>query len=523
MATAFKRKRTYPIPDGAERVTFRGKPYAKWTDKKGKPQRAPLNEAGNRIVVASKRYTIEYFDHTGKRRKVGTKYVDKDAALQYAAQLEKAAQDRENGMIDPKQERFTVQAQRPIEEHLADFRDGLAAKGNTVDHVQRTTRHVRQILDTCHVQQIGDLNSTGVLKAIRGIRDSGMSLRTCNAYLRSIKSFTRWLRHEQRSQDDPLAGLRAFNESTDKRHIRRELSADEIQWLLTVTEQQDRTNYNLDGQTRAMAYRVALGTGFRRRELRSLTPASFDLDADPPTVTVPAAYSKRRREDVQPIRRDLAELLGRWLEGFQHGDQLFPLPHNTSKMFRRDLAAARQAWIDAAPTDEERQRREASDFLRYEDSAGRFADFHATRHTYISNVVAGGASVKTAQELARHSDPRLTIGRYSHARLHDLTGALDALPDLQPQGSNREALQATGTDPRTPVVDGQQIGQQYSGKTAHKLARRDNQKGGEPEAGDAPQVVAMTSLGNTRQEKSEVVRGGVEPPTPGFSVPCSTN
>jgi hypothetical protein len=31
-------------------------------------------------------------------------------------------------------------------------------------------------------------------------------------------------------------------------------------------------------------------------------------------------------------------------------------------------------------------------------------DFHAQRHTYISGIVAGGkASVKTCQELARHS------------------------------------------------------------------------------------------------------------------------
>ena len=36
---------------------------------------------------------------------------------------------------------------------------------------------------------------------------------------------------------------------------------------------------------------------------------------------------------------------------------------------------------------------------------------HAARHTYVSRVVESGASVKTCQELARHSDPTLTIGR----------------------------------------------------------------------------------------------------------------
>jgi integrase len=48
----------------------------------------------------------------------------------------------------------------------------------------------------------------------------------------------------------------------------------------------------MTGPDRAMLYRVAVGTGFRANELRSLTPESFDLDANPPKVTVEAAYSK---------------------------------------------------------------------------------------------------------------------------------------------------------------------------------------------------------------------------------------
>jgi hypothetical protein len=50
-------------------------------------------------------------------------------------------------------------------------------------------------------------------------------------------------------------------------------------------------------------------------------------------------------------------------------------------------------------------------------------DFHALRHTYISRVVASGANIKVAQELARHSTPTLTLGRYAHVRLLDQTRA----------------------------------------------------------------------------------------------------
>ncbi len=113
-------------------------------------------------------------------------------------------------------------------------------------------------------------------------------------------------------------------------------------------------------------------------------------------------------------------------------------------MLRDDLDEARRRWLDEAATDAERQQREWSDFLKHIDADGRVLDFHGTRHTYISGIVAGGASVKTCQELARHSTPTLTIGRYSHARLHDLTAALDALPDRSPR--NRRNAPGDGSD-----------------------------------------------------------------------------
>ena len=191
---------------------------------------------------------------------------------------------------------------------------------------------------------------------------------------------------------------------------------------------------------------MAVGTGFRAKELRSLAPESFDLDADPPTVTVQAAYSKHRRRDVQPIRRDLADLLGPWLEAKGQGGPVFgDMPAKTARMMREDLAAARRTWIDEAPSPEARKERQDSHFLAYRDSAGRVADFHALRHTYISRLVRSGANVKVAQELARHSTPMLTLGRYAHVQLADQTRALDALPAIKAPRADVAALAATGT------------------------------------------------------------------------------
>jgi hypothetical protein len=110
-----------------------------------------------------------------------------------------------------------------------------------------------------------------------------------------------------------------------------------------------------------------------------------------------------------------------------------------------DLEAARTAWIAAAGSQQERTDRDGGTFLAYCDDAGRYADFHALRHTFISNLAAGGVHPKTAQRLARHSTITLTMDRYTHLRREDLAGALDTLPDLS---STRQAAVVTGTDNR---------------------------------------------------------------------------
>ena len=481
-----------------------------------------MSADGRAIVVEAAGYTIQYFDHNGKRRKKTTRCPDRDAVERLANALETGAMNRREGLIDPAQERLAQQARRPIGDHVTDFEHFLTDKGNTAKHVRMTCGHVRWVVDKCAAQSLADLTGPAVLATIGELRGGGTSLRTCNSYLRSIKSFSRWLWRHKRRADDPLCALESFNEETDLRHVRRELRPEEVTRLLASAEKRTRPEHNLTGPDRAMIYRLALGTGFRAGELRSLTPASFDLDSNPPTVTVAAAHSKRRREDRQPIRQDLADLLRPWLADRPDGQRLFArLPGDTARMLRSDLAAARSEWIDEAPTQTEREGRAKSDFLAYRNAAGEVADFHATRHTYVSGIVAGGASVKTCQELARHSSPSLTIGRYSHARLHDLQGALDALPAVSPTPSTPEGqiLAATGTDNARPnrktavTTNGDEghIWGQLNGEVLPETAKRgESATKLTAKVGNA-QVVAMTTLGENRREKGKRRRWESDP------------
>lgn len=54
--------------------------------------------------------------------------------------------------------------------------------------------------------------------------------------------------------------------------------------------------------------------------------------------------------------------------------------------------------------------------------------FHDLRHTCVSRLVAAGADVKLVQAVAGHSDPLITLKRYSHlldARVIEAAGRFD--------------------------------------------------------------------------------------------------
>src|SRR5262249_27716810 len=149
------------------------------------------------------------------------------------------------------------------------------------------------------------------------------------------------------------------------------------------------------------------------------------LDAPEPTVTVEAGYSKRRRQDVLPLRCELAVDLRSFLGKSAPNAPAFHIPgrFHMGRVFRKDVEAAG---------------------IAYRDADGRVFDFHGLRHTFITNLARGGVHPKTAQQLARHSTITLTMDRYSHTVREELSDALDVLPDLT--GPAREAVRATGTD-----------------------------------------------------------------------------
>ena len=65
------------------------------------------------------------------------------------------------------------------------------------------------------------------------------------------------------------------------------------------------------------------------------------------------------------------------------------------------------------------------------DTQGSTLDVHCLRHTFATLLSKAGVSIKTAQELMRHSDIRLTMQTYTHLELMDTANAVESLPGIE--------------------------------------------------------------------------------------------
>ncbi len=211
------------------------------------------------------------------------------------------------------------------------------------------------------------------------------------------------------------------------RRGRRELTADELRALFTATRASERTFRGLTGEDRYHLYLTAATTGFRANALANLTPADFDLAAEPATVTLAARFNKSRKPKVQPLPADVAAALRATCRVSRRAQPVWggtwARDHRGAEMLRIDLEAAGIPYAVEGPDGPE------------------YADFHSLRHSYLTLGGRSGIDLRTLQELAGHSKPELTA-RYSHRRLYDLAGAVEKLPNLVPDAPDASRADA---------------------------------------------------------------------------------
>jgi integrase len=89
-----------------------------------------------------------------------------------------------------------------------------------------------------------------------------------------MRTFILWARKDGRLRDDPLIGLSGFNAKEDRRHDRRTLALDELRRLVDAAALGPPFR-DMTGPARSLCYRLAVASGLRYSEIKSITPESF--------------------------------------------------------------------------------------------------------------------------------------------------------------------------------------------------------------------------------------------------------
>ncbi len=395
-------------------------------------------------------YYVRYWERVkngrAKQRWASTGSSEISVAKQIAAKIVSDASLRFYGVIDPDQERFQIEASRTIEEHLTDFTSrlesrytGLKAKVNVAGQLN----YIRGFAEHAKIETIGGINADAMNRYVVHLTGIGKSSRTIGAMIGACKHFTSWLRKHGKIRIDPLDTIERPDPDSDRRLNRRMLLPTEWQWLIRATRAAGE-RFGMTAQERCLAYRVAIQTGLRAGELRSLRRGSFNLDDKQPFVKADSGTTKNRQTAYQYIDRELANDLRDFLSAKLPATPVFNLPpKEAAKMLQSDLKDARVLWLAESNIDPtERAKRELGDFLQTKNESGEELDFHSLRHTCGAWLAIRGTQPKTIQSVLRHSTITLTLDTYGHMLEGAQSAAICLAGDLT---AVPQTLQATGT------------------------------------------------------------------------------
>jgi len=300
---------------------------------------------------------------------------------------------------------------KQLTEHLKDFCDGLVADKRKPAYINKTKTNIERILSNCGFKVWSDIDGNKVKTFLAKSRGpNGYGERTYNAYLRGFKEFCGWMLREDRAAGSDPMKSHSLIRQTEFRKKRRALTVDEARRLLEATAAAPK-RYNMTGHERSLVYRMALEAGLRAGEIRGLKVLSFDFESKHPTVHVEPSDTKGKKPADLVLMDATVELLKEFFSDREATDKAFSMPHtaNTAVMLRADLKTAD---------------------IEYRDDAGRDVDFHALRHTFITNLALAGVHPAVAQKLARHSSIELTMKYYTHVLHTSEVAAIDALQVL---------------------------------------------------------------------------------------------
>jgi Site-specific recombinase XerD len=339
----------------------------------------------------------------------------------------KLMQLAEWGIID----RARIAGSRPLIEHAKVWKAHLEACQYSPRHCAQSLSRISRLINECRLNFSSDVTAEIIENWLKQQRQLGMSIRTSNCYLATVKACFRWLVDSGVISASPLSRLKKLNEATDIRLVRRALSDDELKKLLRTTFYSSKKLYGMTGPERSMIYLFAVRTGVRWGEMKCMTRSDFSLNSNPATVKVRASIAKNGMPAVLPLVPGVTQTMADYFKATPAlpGAAAFPMPKSDKGgvIIGKDLKAAGIAIVD---------------------ENGQKVDFHSLRHTFITSLARTNIHLKVVQELARHSEINLTMRHYTHVLLDEKTAALGRLPeatDNAPDEYHDDTESAVGT------------------------------------------------------------------------------
>lgn len=371
--------------------------------------------------------------------------TDKQASQAMLTDIIRHRERGEAGLVNP----YKLHLDRAIEEHMGEYLAALREEGRTPFYLHEKERILKLIFRTAGIKKLGDLTAdrldrylSQMTKGTGKVRGLPVAASTKMVHRTAANAFAVWLKRKGRLPNNPLENV--VKPQGKPVRERRSLTPAEMQKLLAAArerplrealtntggrrpdgapktavrvwtadiraEVQDR--YRRLGRERALLYKTAVLTGLRQGELAALKVAYLNLDRKPfPALDLPGEFTKNGEDAKLLLVPSLAEELRQWVAdtGKKLTDALFTVSEKANKIFRRDLRAAG---------------------IAYRDDLGRYADFHALRHSANTMLGMAGIPPKLRQLFMRHSDIRLTTATYDDDSLYEMEPAIKALEAL---------------------------------------------------------------------------------------------
>lgn len=311
-----------------------------------------------------------------------------------------------------------------FERHLATEDMSLKQRRAVIGHVHTAIDglKIRTLADfgnDCQ-QRLKEFLATATYQTTATLpRTKSYSACTRNKILAAFRRFVLFLiKNKQCQITDPTEGIRQRSEKNDRRKVRRHLTPAEEQQLLAAANS-GKSIHRRTGYERWMLYKIALGTGFRKAEIASLTVESLRFATNKPTIFLESIHSKNGDEADQPITAELASQITEFVKAkrLNREDHLLPkLESSKTELYiREDLKSA------GIP-------------IRTKEGE---IDFHALRHTFQQRLRRASIDPKTRQKLMRHRTLNLTLDTYSRVEEDDLRDAIEKAQPPKPAAADK--------------------------------------------------------------------------------------